>query len=75
MRLLSTVVKSLLARTMSTLTITPLPALEDNYMYLIVDARAKEAAIVDPVDPSKVIDECERLGVTLKMVLTTHHHW
>ena len=31
-----------------------LPALSDNYMYLIVDEDTKEAAIVDPVEPKKV---------------------
>ncbi|XP_034655960.1 hydroxyacylglutathione hydrolase, mitochondrial, partial [Drosophila subobscura] len=27
-----------------------LPALQDNYMYLIVDNKTREAAVVDPVD-------------------------
>ena len=31
-----------------------IPALEDNYMYLIVDEASNEAAIVDPVEPEKV---------------------
>lgn len=31
-----------------------LPALSDNYMYLLIDADSKEAAIVDPVEPIKV---------------------
>lgn len=31
-----------------------LPALADNYMYLIVDKATKEAAIVDPVNPNEV---------------------
>ena len=31
-----------------------LPALDDNYMYLIVDEKTQEAAIVDPVKPEKV---------------------
>lgn len=30
------------------------PALSDNYMYLLIDAASKEAAIVDPVEPIKV---------------------
>jgi glyoxylase-like metal-dependent hydrolase (beta-lactamase superfamily II) len=32
-----------------------LPALEDNFMYLIIDDKTKEAAIVDPVEPNKVV--------------------
>ncbi|KTF99022.1 hypothetical protein cypCar_00017329 [Cyprinus carpio] len=31
-----------------------LPALTDNYMYLLIDEDTKEAAIVDPVEPQKV---------------------
>jgi hydroxyacylglutathione hydrolase len=31
-----------------------LSALEDNFMYLIIDETTKEAAIVDPVEPKKV---------------------
>ena len=36
------------------MTIRVLPALSDNYMYLIVDKATKEAAIVDPVNPEEV---------------------
>ncbi|XP_045497605.1 hydroxyacylglutathione hydrolase, mitochondrial isoform X1 [Colias croceus] len=52
-----------------------LPALKDNYMYLIVDKATKEAAIVDPVEPNTVLKAVEEQGVTLTKVLTTHHHW
>merc|ERR1719483_920385 len=52
-----------------------LPALSDNYMYLLVDNDTKEAAIVDPVDPDSVIKAVEEEGVKLTTLLTTHHHW
>uniref|UniRef100_A0A8C2G2I7 Hydroxyacylglutathione hydrolase, mitochondrial n=1 Tax=Cyprinus carpio TaxID=7962 RepID=A0A8C2G2I7_CYPCA len=52
-----------------------LPALTDNYMYLLIDEDTKEAAIVDPVEPQKVVDAVKKHGVKLKTVLTTHHHW
>ncbi|CAH3044302.1 unnamed protein product, partial [Porites lobata] len=52
-----------------------LPALSDNYMYLVVDEDTKEAAIVDPVEPKKVIAAVKKEGVKLTTVLTTHHHW
>ena len=32
-----------------------LPALDDNYMYLLVDERTKQAAAIDPVEPEKVM--------------------
>lgn len=54
-----------------------LPALEDNYMYLLVDKKSGEAAVVDPVQPSTVLEKVKELGAGVKLttVLTTHHHW
>ncbi|VVC88992.1 hydroxyacylglutathione hydrolase, mitochondrial [Leptidea sinapis] len=52
-----------------------LPALKDNYMYLIVDKATKEAAIVDPVEPKTVLKAVQDECVNLTTVLTTHHHW
>lgn len=36
------------------LNIIPIPALSDNYMYLVIDSDSNECAIVDPVEPDKV---------------------
>lgn len=52
-----------------------LPALQDNYMYLLIDKDSGEAAIVDPVEPQKVVAAVKKHGVKLTTVLTTHHHW
>ncbi|XP_034045491.1 hydroxyacylglutathione hydrolase, mitochondrial-like isoform X2 [Thalassophryne amazonica] len=52
-----------------------LPALSDNYMYLLIDLDSNEAAIVDPAEPAKVVDAVRKRGVKLTTVLTTHHHW
>lgn len=52
-----------------------LPALQDNYMYLVVDEVSKEAACVDPVEPEKILRAVKEEGVRLTTVLTTHHHW
>ncbi len=52
-----------------------LPALEDNYMYLLIDENTREAAIVDPVEPKKVVDAVKEENCRLTTVLTTHHHW
>ena len=52
-----------------------LPALTDNYMYLVVDEATKEAAIVDPVAPEVVVEAVKEENVSLTTVLTTHHHW
>ena len=40
-----------------------LPALSDNYMYLLMDQVTKEAAIIDPVDPDSVMKAVEEEGV------------
>lgn len=60
---------------MTNLVVKILPALADNYMYLITDADSREAAIVDPVDPDVVLQAVEQENVKLTSVLTTHHHW
>ncbi|XP_034395900.1 hydroxyacylglutathione hydrolase, mitochondrial isoform X1 [Cyclopterus lumpus] len=52
-----------------------LPALSDNYMYLLIDVESREAAVVDPVEPIKVVEAVRKHGVKLTTVLTTHHHW
>jgi hydroxyacylglutathione hydrolase len=44
-------------------------------MYLLVDESTQEAAIVDPVEPKKVLSAVKEEGVKLTSVLTTHHHW
>lgn len=58
-----------------TMQVKVLNALEDNYMYLLVDDATRECAVVDPVEPAKVLDEVSKLDVKLTTVLTTHHHW
>ncbi|XP_011407369.2 PREDICTED: hydroxyacylglutathione hydrolase, mitochondrial-like [Amphimedon queenslandica] len=52
-----------------------IPALKDNYMYLLVDEETKESAVVDPVEPEKVLELVKEEQVKLTTVLTTHHHW
>eukprot|EP00729_Bicosta_minor_P022203 gene22203-11174_t len=47
----------------------------NNYMYLLIDNATKTAAVVDPVEPEKVVAACKTHGVVLKVVLTTHSHW
>ncbi|XP_014667764.1 PREDICTED: hydroxyacylglutathione hydrolase, mitochondrial-like [Priapulus caudatus] len=51
------------------------PALEDNYMYLLVDESTNQAAAIDPVEPDKLLKAVKEEEVNLTSVLTTHHHW
>ncbi|CAH1645370.1 unnamed protein product [Spodoptera littoralis] len=52
-----------------------LPALKDNYMYLLVDKATNEAAVVDPVETKTVLQAVHDHQLKLTTVLTTHHHW
>lgn len=55
--------------------IVTIPCLEDSYSYLIFDDVSREGAVVDPVDPQKVVEAADEHWVDLKLILTTHHHW
>ena len=45
-----------------------LPALQDNYMYLLIDEETNEAAVVDPVEPKKVGTHlyCDKILIFLR---------
>ncbi|XP_031374980.1 hydroxyacylglutathione hydrolase cytoplasmic isoform X2 [Punica granatum] len=58
-----------------TMKIHHIPCLEDNYSYLVIDDATKEAAVVDPVEPEKVVQAAQEHSASIKLVLTTHHHW
>ncbi len=52
--------------------IDPVPAFEDNYLWVVHDGR--HAAVVDPGDAAPVQDFLERNALTLTAILATHHH-
>lgn len=58
-----------------------LPALTDNYMYLLIDVDSREAAIVDPVEPVKVCRTTdfsggpEMLKNSLVILNVNNEHW
>lgn len=45
------------------------------FLFQIIDNGTRDAAIVDPVEPERVLDAVAKHSVSLKSVLTTHHHW
>ena len=55
--------------------VTPVEALSDNYMYLIVDTSTRQAMAVDPVDADELVAVAKKLNATVTAVLTTHHHF
>lgn len=45
-----------------------------NYMYLIACPETREAAAIDPLDHSLVLERAKQLGWTIKSVINTHEH-
>jgi hydroxyacylglutathione hydrolase len=50
------------------------PCLKDNYAYLLHRPGSSEAIVVDASEDAPVLAELERLGLTPKAILATHHH-
>lgn len=59
---------------LSTCSILPVPFLNDNYSYLIVDHATRETAAIDPADPYTIREVTKRLSLRLTAILTTHKH-
>ena len=55
--------------------VSPVPQLADNYAYVLVDPRTREAAVVDCAEAAPVLQEVERRAARLVAVLATHHHY
>ncbi|RUS33731.1 hypothetical protein BC938DRAFT_484216, partial [Jimgerdemannia flammicorona] len=45
--------------------IIPIPVLEDNYAYILIDDKTKEAAVIDPVEPTKILNVLSQTGAKL----------
>ena len=56
------------------LQITPIPAFEDNYIWLLRRAGSDACAVVDPGDEEPVIEHLEQEGLQLTDILVTHKH-
>ena len=54
--------------------IIPLPLLEDNYAWLLIDAAQRECGIVDPSEAAPVAAAVRERGLRLRWILATHHH-
>ena len=51
-----------------------LPALSDNYIFLLYDPGQQIAAVVDPADAQPVLHQLAQLGANLVAIFNTHHH-
>jgi hydroxyacylglutathione hydrolase len=54
------------------MTVIPIPALDDNYIWLIREGGC--AAVVDPGEAEPVLRYLEKHGLQLLAILCTHHH-
>jgi len=54
--------------------VTPIPAFNDNYIWLLSLPDSKHVAAVDPGDAQPVIEYLKNNGLTLDAILITHHH-
>ncbi len=53
--------------------IATIPALQDNYIYLI--STENHAVVIDPGDSEQVLRELHSQGMRLAAILNTHHHY
>jgi hydroxyacylglutathione hydrolase len=51
-----------------------IPALSDNYVFLLHDPHRKIAAVVDPAEADPVLHHLQTLDVELVAIFNTHHH-
>ena len=51
-----------------------LPALSDNYIFLLHDPKQNVAAVVDPAEAHPVLRRLDELGAKLVAIFNTHHH-
>jgi hydroxyacylglutathione hydrolase len=49
-------------------------ALKDNYCYLVYAPDSKVAAVIDPSEAAPVMTALRDLGLSLGLILNTHHH-
>jgi hydroxyacylglutathione hydrolase len=52
-----------------------IPALSDNYIFLLYDLNQKVAAVVDPAEAEPVLHCLKKLNVELIAIFNTHHHF
>lgn len=56
------------------LTITAIPAFNDNYIWCLADTASGKALVVDPGQAAPVREHLRQHNLTLDTILVTHHH-
>lgn len=57
------------------LTVETIPALKDNYIFLLHDMTTKDTVVVDPSESAPVLSFLEDKKWNLTGIWNTHHHW
>lgn len=57
------------------LQVTPIPALKDNYIWLIISRSTQNCLIVDPGEAALVLQAISLFHLKPTAILLTHHHW
>ncbi|WP_346798291.1 hydroxyacylglutathione hydrolase [Halomonas sp. Bachu 37] len=56
------------------LSVTPIPALSDNYIWLLRQDSSQDVCVVDPGEAAPVLALLEREELVLNTIMITHHH-
>ncbi|MCB5160606.1 hydroxyacylglutathione hydrolase [Marinomonas algarum] len=56
------------------MTVFPLPAFQDNYIWILQDKESSAIWAIDPGDAEVVTQYCKNEGKNLRGILITHHH-
>ena len=54
--------------------VVPVPALSDNYVWLLHDSESGETAVIDPAVDEPVLRAAEERGWQITQILNTHWH-
>ncbi|KTD19491.1 hydroxyacylglutathione hydrolase [Legionella israelensis] len=57
------------------MTVFPLQAFKDNYIWILLDEASGLFDCVDPGEAKPVIDYAQKTGFSLRAILLTHHHY
>ena len=57
------------------LNVSPIPAFNDNYFWLLSRDQSRDCVVVDPGDAEPVMATLREKELNLSSILLTHHHW
>lgn len=57
------------------ITIVPIPAFNDNYIWLLINQQEKKAVCIDPGQASPLLEYLETHSLKLEGILVTHYHF